>query len=122
MAAPVPLIVETSRLLGDTNGKPYLFKRSSSSKFMNWLRNKYPHGRESNGTMCNSKGQLFNALNHFKKSERKFYQAESKQLSRVMTYGTPENCSVDLFFMILLKVILHFKLKKTKNREKQKIT
>lgn len=36
------------------------------------------------------------------------YQAESKQFNKVMTYGTPENCSVDLFSTILLNVILLF--------------
>lgn len=34
------------------------------------------------------------------------YQAESKQLSKVMTYGMPENFSVDLFFIILTNIIL----------------
>lgn len=34
------------------------------------------------------------------------YQAERRQLRRVITYGIPENCSVDLLFMILLNVIV----------------
>jgi len=34
------------------------------------------------------------------------YQAERRQLSKVITYGMPEKSSVDLFHMILLKVIL----------------
>jgi len=46
IAAPVPLIVDTKMLLGDTKGSPY--------------------------------------------------QAERRQLSKVITYGMPENCSVDL--------------------------
>jgi len=54
--APVPLIVDTNMLLGDTKGRPY--------------------------------------------------QAERRQLSMVITYGMPENCSVDLCHMILLKVII----------------
>ena len=38
--------------------------------------------------------------------KRRAYQAERRQLSKVITYGIPENCSVDLLFTILLKVIL----------------
>jgi hypothetical protein len=34
------------------------------------------------------------------------YQAERRQLSRVMTYGTPENCSVEFDLIILLNVIV----------------
>lgn len=34
------------------------------------------------------------------------YHADSKQFKRVDTYGTPENCSVDLFLIILENVIL----------------
>lgn len=56
MAAPVPLMVETKMLFGDTKGRPY--------------------------------------------------QAERRQLSKVMTYGMPENCSVLLFCMILLNVMM----------------
>jgi hypothetical protein len=40
------------------------------------------------------------------------YQAERRQLSKVITYGMPENCSVDLCHMILLKVILPQETKK----------
>lgn len=34
------------------------------------------------------------------------YHAESRQFMRVDTYGTPENCSVDLFLIILENVII----------------
>jgi hypothetical protein len=37
---------------------------------------------------------------------RSTHQAERRQLSKVITYGMPENCSVDLLLMILLNVIL----------------
>ena len=36
------------------------------------------------------------------------YQAERRQLSKVITYGMPENCSVDLVFIILQNVILQY--------------
>jgi hypothetical protein len=55
IAAPAPFTVDTSKLWGDTKGKPY--------------------------------------------------QAERRQLSSVITYGMPENFSVDLFTIILLNVI-----------------
>lgn len=34
------------------------------------------------------------------------YQKERRQLSKVITYGMPENCSVDLLFIILQNVII----------------
>lgn len=40
------------------------------------------------------------------KEREALYQAERRQLSKVMTYGMPENCSVLLFCMILLNVML----------------
>ena len=36
------------------------------------------------------------------------YQAERRQLSKVITYGMPENFSVDLCCIILLNVILKY--------------
>ena len=36
------------------------------------------------------------------------YQKERRQLSKVITYGMPENCSVDLLFIILQNVILQY--------------
>jgi len=42
------------------------------------------------------------------------YQAERRLLSKVMTYGMPENCSVDLFLKILLNVRLPEMIKKIK--------
>ena len=36
------------------------------------------------------------------------YQAERRQLSKVIVYGMPENCSVDLLFIILQNVILQY--------------
>ena len=36
------------------------------------------------------------------------YQAEKRQLSKVIAYGMPKNCSVDLLFIILQNVILQY--------------
>ena len=41
------------------------------------------------------------------------YHPDNKQFMSIDTYGTPENCSVDLFFIILQNVILHNRFTET---------
>lgn len=92
MAAPVPLMVLTSMLLGDTNGSPYLPHTRLIVNLSNVL---WVH-------ICSYRihGNIYGIIVSC------HYQAERRQFRRVETQGTPENCSVDLFLTILWKVIL----------------